>query len=317
MLLAAVLFILTSPQAKSVQFEGDSTNWKPVALKKKDADWTYKAALPPDARVEYKFIVDGTPTLDPHAPKTNDRPTGETSVWQGPKYKLDVPDADPKLPLRRSEATIEGFEVVIFKPLKSKGLPIIAYVGDQAYETQAKVQNVVENFVEQGKIRPIVLILINPNEQQDSTNTSKAEASFANQVLPWVRQETQASSRPEDVYLSGAGQEAVFALRLAEDYPDKVGGGIQCQSADFKDPEDIVPEVLGRLTNGIRIFLDYGHYEEQTAKSNSKAASALKQANIEFKTLITPEGQNWTAYRHRLPAGLEYLLASRKEPAAR
>ncbi len=320
---AAVTFLLANPTAKTVLYVGDLTSWDhPAKMEKKGGNWTYKAGLPPDARVEYKFVVDGNWTLDPNAQKCDNGLGSQNSYWQGPKYKFEIPDGDPQSPMMRSETVIEGYKTVLFQPADRslKDLPILAYADGNTYESIGKVQNVVENLAEQGKIRHVVLLLVAPKDrEQDYWHDSKpAEAVLINEILPWAREHAPASSNAADLFVGGSSLGGVFALRLAEDYPDKVAGGIHSQSGAFwVEPADLDLTVLDRMTKGIRLFLDYGTYERELTKSNQDALKALRQEGVTASSLVTPEGHTWTAWRHRMVAGLEYLLspqASLKSP---
>jgi enterochelin esterase-like enzyme len=315
---AAVVFMLVNPTAKSVLYAGDLTSWDhPAKMQKKGDNWTFKASLPPDARVEYKFIVDGAWILDPSAPKVDTGLGVQNSYWQGPKYKFDIPDGDPKFPMLRSETMIEGYKTVLFQPADKslKNLPILAYADGNTYESMGKVQNVLENLAEQNLIRHVVLVLVTPKDREQDywKNSKPAEAVFISEILPWVRENSAASSDSTDVFVGGSSLGGVFALRLAEDYPDIIGGGIHSQSGAFwVEPADMDTAVIDRLTKGIRLFLDYGTFERELTKSNQDALKILKQEGVEAKSLTTPEGHNWTAWRHRMVPGLEYLLGQSK-----
>jgi 1,4-alpha-glucan branching enzyme len=73
-------FSLLAPLAREVLLVGDFTEWEkaPVALKKgKDGSWSKDLSLAPGEH-EYRFIVDGEWTTDPHA-----------QVWKGNPYGSD------------------------------------------------------------------------------------------------------------------------------------------------------------------------------------------------------------------------------------
>jgi 1,4-alpha-glucan branching enzyme len=62
-----VNFHCRAPQAKSVALTVDFNHWRPVAMRQSaDGWWHLQVELPPGHH-QYRFLVDGTPTLDPHA----------------------------------------------------------------------------------------------------------------------------------------------------------------------------------------------------------------------------------------------------------
>jgi enterochelin esterase-like enzyme len=317
LLAASVVFSFLAPNAKLVQFAGDLTSWDhPAKLTQKAGIWSYKTNLPADARVEYKFIVDGSWTLDLAAPRTDNGVGGENNVWQGPQYKIDIPDGQPQHPMTRLSATVEGYKVALFVPLKvSPDTPLLAYADGDTYESRGKVQNVVENLAEQGKIPASIVLLVTPKDrEQDYWHKSPAaEDVFIHEILPWTYQQTGQSPDPKRVYVGGSSLGGVFALRLAEDYPDIIGGGLHSQSGAFwVEKEDISRAVLDRLPKGFKAWLDYGSYERELTEANKEAMKNLRSEKVECKSLVTPEGHNWTAWRHRMVAGLLYLLGSAK-----
>jgi enterochelin esterase-like enzyme len=107
----------------------------------------------------------------------------------------------------------------------------------------------------------------------------------------------------------------VSAFRLAEEYPAKVAGGIQSQSGAFQwtplnlDNTDVVtPQALKKIAPGARIWLDFGIFEDKLATSNQTAVQNLQDLHRQFEWMVSPEGHNWTAWRHRMVRGLLYLL---------
>src|SRR6266404_253956 len=70
-------FYCAAPEAQSVYLMGDFNNWNPTSLpmeRRVDGWWFLQVQLT-HGHHQYQFVVDGTPTLDPHASGTarNDR----------------------------------------------------------------------------------------------------------------------------------------------------------------------------------------------------------------------------------------------------
>ena len=62
-------FYLAGPEAKSVYLMGDFNDWNPASLpmqRRIDGWWSIQVPLT-HGHHQYLFLVDGTPTLDPHA----------------------------------------------------------------------------------------------------------------------------------------------------------------------------------------------------------------------------------------------------------
>ncbi len=314
-----IAFCFSSPTAKSVQIAGDFNAWgPPYDLDHVGNTWSKTFDLPSDARLEYKLVVDGNWILDPSNPLKNSNGLGgENSVWQGPKYRFSVHDGTPHFPLIRSELVVSGRTIVVFAPANSKGLPLLVYGDGPSYEAFGKVQNVVENLAEAHKIRPAVIVLVPPIDRMKEYGEDwKSFGSYLlDEVLPAVRTATGASLLAENVFLGGSSLGGLISLRLAEEFPDKVAGGIHCQSAaiqfsplSIQFSDAISREKLGQIAPSTRLWFDWGTFEDTLTVANVKATKTLKSLHRRFGTRTTHEGHNWTAWRNRMESGLIYLL---------
>src|SRR5688500_5283811 len=197
LILPIVTFRCEAPAAKDVKFAGDYFGWEsPRPMKSQNGSWTIALTLPEDARIEYKFVVDGNWILDPKNPKKLDNGVGgENSVYEGPRYRLRSNEGEPIRPMKRTILNIKEREVIVFAPEKSNGLPILVYADGQNYEKYGKIQNVVQNLVEAKKIKPVVLCLIPPKNRFNEYGVDWKEyaALLFGDVLPAVRTLTGAS----------------------------------------------------------------------------------------------------------------------------
>ena len=313
-----VTFTCVSPDAKEVSIAGDYTGWgTPKRLTKSKNQWSISFDLPDDARFEYKFIVDGKWILDPANPKRFSGGLGDNSVYEGPKYMLHTNEGTPLHPMIRQLLNIGGRTIIVYKPEESAGLPMLVYGDGENYEAVGKVQNVVENLVEAKKIKPVILVLIPPvDRMKEYGGAWKVYADHLfNEWLPAVREATGASSAAKDLYVGGSSMGGVISLRLAEEYPDKVAGGVHSQSGaflfdspgiDFHELAD--PDHLQKIAKGTRLWFCWGQFEGSLTKANEKLMVTLKHMGLACGHKSTDEGHNWTAWRNRMEEGLTYLL---------
>jgi enterochelin esterase-like enzyme len=287
-------------------------------MKRSGDDWTISFRVPTSARFEYKLVVDGSWIADPNDPDRIDNGVGsENSVYTGPDYRLVTDEAPPKNPLHRDTLTVGGREIVIFTPDDPNRKPILLYGDGPSYEQRGRIQNVVENLVEEGRIKPVVIVLVPPIDRMKEYGPDwKAYGDYLfGSVLPAVREKTGASDKAQELFMGGSSMGGTISLRLAEEYPDKLAGGIHSQSGAFqwspmkiKYPDLIKQENLRKLAPTARIWLDWGEFEDGLTTANLEAARVLDRQHRGFGSEVTAEGHNWTAWRHRMVDGLVYLL---------
>ena len=63
-----VNFFFAAPRAKAVGLAGDFNQWQPAPLQRLPDGWWHGEARLDAGAHEYRFLVDGRPELDPHAP---------------------------------------------------------------------------------------------------------------------------------------------------------------------------------------------------------------------------------------------------------
>ena len=308
-----------SSSAKAVALAGDLNGWgTPKPMSNSNGIWTFEVDIPQDSRFEYKFVVDGNWVLDPKNPNKIDNSIGgENSVFAGTQYKLNVHDQQPNRPMIRTSFNVDGREIVIFAPKQSKKLPILLYGDGQNYEKYGRIENIVENLVETRKIRPVILVLVPPSDRMKEYGQDWKN--YANllfyKILPEARKLTGASTRAEDLYLGGSSLGGVISLRLAEEFPNLVAGGVHSQSGAFQFPnagELVSQKGIEKLARTTRLWLCWGNFEDGLTKINEKAVKTLTEMKHPFGSRITNEGHNWTAWRHRMEDGLIYLLGSKQ-----
>lgn len=68
--LRPVNFYCSAPGAKSVALAGDFNHWHPIPMRQRVDGWWFIQVDLPHGHHQYQFLVDGQPTLDPHASGT-------------------------------------------------------------------------------------------------------------------------------------------------------------------------------------------------------------------------------------------------------
>jgi 1,4-alpha-glucan branching enzyme len=65
--LKPIHFYCHAPDAKLVEIEGDFNQWTPAAMRQRHDGWWYLQVDLSHGHRQYRFLVDGKPTLDPQS----------------------------------------------------------------------------------------------------------------------------------------------------------------------------------------------------------------------------------------------------------
>lgn len=317
----SAMFSIVAPSAQEVRFASDLFGWdRPKPMKRDGERWTLDVNLPDDVRIEYQFVVDGRWILDPLNPsRSANGMGGYNSSYTGPGYVENVPDEVPETPMRRMAMRVGGAAptraVVLFVPEGAKGrLPVILYADGKEYERFVQPQNIVQNLIDAKRIPPVAIALVPPKDRMQEywKHSESYEDYIVHDVLPALRERAPISPSPSDVYVGGASLGGLISMRLAERHADHVAGGVHSQSGAFwASPGVFAKSALSRLSPNIRLFLDWGRYEGVLTVSNDRMTDALRRILKDHGTMVTGEGHNWSAWRARYSAGVEYLLGPR------
>lgn len=315
-----VVFRIDAPSARDVKLASDIFGWdRPKNMERVGESWQIAVDLPPDARIEYQFVVDGRWTLDPENPNASENGFGgRNSCYIGPGYHFDSPDDVPELPMRRLTMRVSGEAatrvVTLYLPETGESdLPLLMYGDGPDYEAHVRPHFILQNLFEQGKLPPVAIALIPSKDriQEYWKNSAPYERYVVESVLPAIRRRApQISQDPSKVFVGGASLGGLISMRIAQRFPDHVAGGVHSQSGAFwASPGVFARSALARLNPELRLFIDWGRYEGVLTVSNDRMVDMLGRMMKPYGSAVTGEGHNWTAWRARFAAGVEYLLA--------
>ena len=293
--------------------------------------------LAPDARVQYLFLVDFEPSLDP----LNDRQVDFSFIgqdmemalrggglpmswmsmpgWRAPGHLTDAPEErrgrleSHSLASERLEAEGEveakvELEVYLPRGYVAEGdvrYPV-AYVHDgRSALDQGRVPNSLDHLVGDQMAPTIVVFLSIP------TRGPAYEEIFLEEVLPLIDGRYATLPKPAGRANMGTGFAAIQALLITLDHPDLFAKvGLQSPFL-FSQLKTMVIERLGaeREAELPRIYLDWGTYdlrnphEAWDMASEARALYAdLRAAGLEPLGGEAADGTGWASWRNRTDA---------------
>lgn len=314
-----VRFTAIAPESSPVEFVSDILGWDhPTAMVFSESKWQIDLPLPPDARLEYQFVMGGKWFLDPGArSKCENGFGGQNSVYTGPDYRFSPLHHEPVVQLRRMSVPMLGPNgkqpITIIRPVgRHQDLPIILFADGTEYLKKVRPHVILQNMYEQGRAPAAVTVFIPPvDRMREYLHESRPYEEFiTQQVLPEVRRRTPASASADRVFVTGASLGGLISMRLAQNHPDLIAGGVHSQSGAFwASPGVLSLAALRKLPKGLQLVLDWGNFEGVLTASNNRINDALHRLERPHHVLTSPEGHNWTAWLGRYESGVGKLLS--------
>ncbi len=317
--------------ASDVEIVGDFTSWKPCGLKLSSRNEGKKyigLKFPNAARIEYKLIVDGKWINDPLNPNKADNGVGgENSYLTMPDYKATTWDEEDKLNVEPTdptqvidvivppifqEVTVEsatfGKRVVkIYLPMeyelrdKASPFPVLYFQDGSEYINRAKAAQIQRNLVKAGKIKPFIMVFLDPKDRMKEYWASDEYAKFvATEVVPAIDKRFKTVNTRDGRAIIGASLGGVTSLWVGLKYPDTFAR-LGAQSSSFWIDNGRVVKELEKLdpaTAKFRFYLDDGTLEgvDDTRRVNVM----LRSKGYQVKYVEGETGHNWTSWRDRL-----------------
>ena len=324
------LFAFRSAAAR-VFLAGDMNGWSTSASPLRKLAGTdlhlLELDLPDGARLDYKLVVGGTEwTLDPWNPRTMAGGFGPNSELRTPAY-VAPREVEPRPGTPRGryeELSVESRALggarraLAWVPpgTKTDGppLPVLILLDGLDYREFAKVHTVVENLLAEGRLRPLLLVLVPPVDRAREYERNPAFESFlAGELLPAVEARWPVRQDPAGRGVMGVSLGGFAALSAVARHPG-VFGLCGAQSTGNAVPENLdrLLADLARLPAGAaRFHVDVGTFEADLHGADLLAVSRKVRAALEGRQALrfreVPEGHSWGSWRARLAEALEFL----------
>jgi len=335
-------------EANRVEIRGDMTSWdtlKTIELTRiTDTDlWFVKQTFEPDARVEYKIVVDDTNwVLDPLNPNGSTSPSGTNSELIMPEYipphlireRIGVEHGTieehsihsetlaslvasrPELPDSIVERPYRVYLPVNYNP---DGIPYpVLFVHDGfEYLEFANIDTVLDNLIDDGLIQPIVAVFVPPimrtpeyaDSSQDSLSFNHTYAEFFSEELgDRINRDFNVRTDPLGRAVLGPSYGGNISLVCGVFHPERFGH-VAAQSPYAE------PALLERLATGpklnIDFYIDLGRYDIDILLKivPEQLIPILKERGYNFEYLSFSEGHSWKAWRANVDRPLIQFFA--------
>ncbi len=314
-------FLYTNGSSPQVAVAGDFCGWDPTNQDFNHLSGTslYYAAyqFENDARLDYKFVVDGNWILDPLNPHT-------CSGGFGPNSELSMP-AYIQPPEIESYAIPHGslFSSTFSDTTQGRTRSVKIYTppgyteGSQTYRSiyfhdgseqlsLGFARNVLDFLIAEEQIPPVIAIFVDPiNRNEEYLYDYDFMAMFVTELVPWI--DAQYRTMPEAEYRAVAGVSAggLTSLLFTIQHPDIFGNcGAFSPSIWFGN---LIDQYEASPVLPVKIYMDAGTYDPSIYNSSLNLQGILDDSQWDLDWRVWHEGHSWGAWRAHVDDALTYF----------
>jgi len=265
-------------------------------------------AMPRDARIDYKFYVDGLWMLDPLNEQTVRGGFGDNSAFAMPLYEPpaeiefvdSIPHGAVEEHLFNSKIIVGARKVQVYLPpgYKAGGdYPMVLAQDGGEYVTLASMVNVLDNMIHQESIPPVVAVFVPPVDRNyEYFLNADYERVLLEEILPFIEESYSISDDPDKRAIMGASLGGAISMMLSLNHPE-IFGKCGSQSGAFGVNEmALIQRVLNEPAKDVAIYLDCGTFGDLTDE-NRAMVDALKKKKYDYVYAEFSEGHSWGNWR--------------------
>jgi enterochelin esterase family protein len=321
-----VCHILYRGSASSISVPGDMNGWTPGtdAMQRLSTTtlWYRTAIYPADARLDYKFILNGsTWILDPRNPFQVSGGYGPNSELRMPAfvpppeivYNPSIPHGSFRDTTFYSAALNNARTVRIYTPpsyaSSADSFPVILFHDGLEYTTLASAGTVFDNLIAQGRIQPLIGVFIPPvNRTAEYAGAQMTPFTdfLVNTVMPVIDARYRTRRDPASRAVMGASNGGNISLWMAYTHPEAFGN-VGAQSSNVVSAISSGFQSSPRLN--LRFSLDLGTYDiAQLIPLVRNLVQLLDSKGYEYRYNEYHEGHSWGNWRAHIDNALEMFF---------
>jgi enterochelin esterase family protein len=270
----AVFFIYLG-NAQSLGIAGDFTGWTPSMPMTgvNGTNFFYSSAhFEADARLEYKFVIDGNWILDPKNLHTFTGGTGVNSEFKMPAYVVppeisfysNIPHGIIRDTSFYSNNLNNTRPVKIYLPpgyTVQKQYPVIVFHDGIEYVTLANIVNILDYLIAHHEIEPVIGVFVPPVDRENEYSGTKKDAYTAfivKELMPFIDQKFSTSKDVRKRATFGISAGGNIALYLGMKHPEAFGK-IAAQSSNVQTV--ISGKFKDSAKMNLELYMDLGKYD--------------------------------------------------------
>jgi enterochelin esterase family protein len=321
-----VVTFIYQGEATHMAVTGDLNQWQLLGLpmiRIEGTDFWYRGGiLEPDARIEYKYIRDGSDwILDPMNPQKVMGGFGFNSELRMPEYEIpfeidstrDIAHGTLLDTIFYSHNLNNFRKIGLYLPpdyqVSSDSFPIVIFFDGWDYVNHGKAPQTIDNLIWQKKIQPLIAIFVPPisrtAEYADSLQTAFTNF-VVGEIWGWISKRYRVKRNPNSHAMIGASNGGNICLWIAFHYPGLFKkAGVQSTNVQ----SSLQRALLIAPVSDLQIFIHSAQYDIPIIHiRNSWLIQTLFRKHYSFRFRLTNEGHNWRNWGAQVPEMLMWFF---------
>jgi enterochelin esterase-like enzyme len=308
--------------AEDVELVGEMTGWQQRGLKLKPLVGTdvkyYSLPFLSDARIEYKFLVDGEWQLDSLNPQRNDNSEGglnnyfTMARYRPSEWAMENPDNPPGRIENIGDELRANRQICIYLPpdydSTEAHYPTIYFSNGIAYLERARVNLIADNLIAAPRICPLIMVCFASIDRKYDYWANRDYVDYlVGDLVPKIDAKYRTIKAPQSRALAGAAPGGLLAAFAAHLHSDIFGNVLGQSSAFSANDHQVIEDFEQSEKRDINWFLEAGRYEP-LLESNRRMKAVLDAKGYAVRYRELSAGHNWTHWKDALSDGLIYLF---------
>jgi enterochelin esterase-like enzyme len=287
-------------------------------------------AVPSDARLEYKFVVDGRYELDPHNVRLTPNgdfsnseaampafhPTPLTAFNEGVRHgSID------SVQWTSADTLIRPRLVKVYLPPgygAGSGFPSVYVHDGESARRYAFIANILDNMIAARKIPPIVAVFVPSVERREEFAGNKQvrySRAFCDELVPMITRRYRTARDPVHRGVMGISDGGYIALAMLLARTDV----FHCAAGQSSTIHPALSQMLAirqryaPLPPTLRLYMDWGRFdiiagEYNFPVQNRSFSRELESYGVRHRYREVSDGHDWASWRERMPEIFEYMF---------
>ncbi len=280
-----------------------------------------------DARLDYKFLVDGKYITDPLNPRTiergtapasKDEPVAKASQLVMPEYVLresETPQSIPQGKLIVVEEEWAKPQITIYLPPDydaSKKYRVLYTADGSAWIQFTRLPATLDRLITNREIEPIIAVMIDSAEDRRTWYYYNPQyIAYLEKVVGYIDNHYSTGTTPEDRVHAGSSAGGAITLYVGLQRPDLFRNLAMLSPSLTGPPHFYEPYFSGhkRPDPKLKLWLSAGSYEGYIHSDALTMEKYFKKMRLKSKIEFTHEGHSFGHWRRMAAEMLPYFFA--------